>query len=149
MSNGWFIGKLATAAGLSVSAVRYYERGGLLTPAQRTASGYRFYTLETVERLRFIQQAKALGFRLEEIKEILRLRDTGQSPCECVRDMLAQKLRNLEQEMARLQQFRRTLHKALERARKLPKLPHEASALCPIIQLAPLDKGKSRRRKLQ
>ena len=132
-----FIGKVATAAGVSVPSVRYYERLGLLPPAQRTESGYRIYSEDALERLEFICQAQTLGFRLDEIKEIMRLRFTGQSPCNCVQRMLRQKLHDVEREVARLQQFRRDLRTTLERAKKLPRLPHKASALCPIIQSMP------------
>ena len=122
---------------MSVQTVRYYERLGLLPPADRTASGYRRYSRGTVERLRFIRQAQALGFRLEEIKEIVRLRYVGQSPCDCVRGLLQRKLDQLEREMAQLVRFRQQLRQTLKRSRKLPRLPHSASAICPIIQSEP------------
>ena len=137
MTTGFSIGKVATAAGVSVPSVRYYERLALLPPARRTESGYRIYAEDTVERLRFIRQAQALGFRLDEIKEIMRLRFAGQSPCDCVQKMLGQKLREVEREMTRLQKFRRVLRKTLVRANQLPRLPHKASTLCPIIQSIP------------
>jgi DNA-binding transcriptional MerR regulator len=71
------IGFAAKAAGVGIDTVRYYEREGLLSRAQRTASGYRLYSASDVERLRFIRQAKALGFTLEDIAELLRLQDGG------------------------------------------------------------------------
>ena len=129
-----FIGEVARAARVSVHTVRYYERLGLLPAAQRTEAGYRVYSAEAAERLRFIQQAQALGFSLGEIKEILRLRYTRQSPCECVRGLLARKLEEVEKRMGELHRFRRLLHRTLARSRTLPRLPHEASALCPIIE---------------
>jgi DNA-binding transcriptional MerR regulator len=125
---------VARTAGASVQAVRYYERLGLLPPARRTESGYRLYSPEVLERLGFIQQAQALGFRLEEICEILRMKYAGHSPCDCVRKLLEEKLDEIEREMARLQGFRRELHRTLERSKQLPRLSHRASAICPIIQ---------------
>ena len=71
------IGAAAKAAGVPIDTVRYYEREGLLSRAQRTASGYRLFGPADVERLRFIRQAKALGFTLEDITELLRLQDGG------------------------------------------------------------------------
>ncbi len=147
MSTRLFIGKVAHAAGLSVQAVRYYERLGLLPPAERTAGGYRAYRPEAVERLRFIRQAQAAGFRLEEIREILRMKFAGQSPCKCVRAMLQRKLEQVEREMAELARFRRELRETLKRSRKLPRLSHSASAICPMIESMPTvgNKGGKKR----
>lgn len=137
MSAGALIGQVARAAGVSVQTVRYYERRGLLPAAPRKASGYRVYPLETVERLRFIHRAQGAGFRLEEIKEVLRLKYAGQSPCNCVRRLLEGKLAQVEREMAELRRFRRELQQALKRSQKLPRLPHRASAICPILETLP------------
>ncbi len=144
MSNRPFIGEVAQTAGVSVQTVRYYEQLALLPPPQRTDSGYRVYGPETVERLRFIRQAQAAGFQLEEIKEILRLKYTGQSPCDCVRALLEQKLEQVEREMAELARFRRELRKTLKHSQKLPRLPHSASVICPIIQNRPFHPNKKK-----
>lgn len=68
------IGRLAKMAGVSIDTVRYYERRELLAPPPRTAANYRVYPAEDASRLRFIKKAKALGFSLGEIKELLSLR---------------------------------------------------------------------------
>ena len=62
------IGELAAATGLAPSAIRFYEQSGLLPAAQRAANGYRSYSVEAVERLRFIQLAQALGFTLDTLR---------------------------------------------------------------------------------
>ena len=62
------IGELASATGLAPSAIRFYEQSGLLPAAQRAANGYRSYSVEAVERLRFIQLAQALGFTLDTLR---------------------------------------------------------------------------------
>lgn len=67
------IGRLARAAGVGVETIRFYEREGLLPEPARTASGYRQYPLDTVDRLAFIRRAKHLGFSLGEIRELLAL----------------------------------------------------------------------------
>jgi len=67
------IGRLARAADVGVETIRFYEREGLLAPPARTASGYRLYSPKTAERLGFIRRAKALGFSLAEIRELLEL----------------------------------------------------------------------------
>ena len=71
--NGLTIGKLAKKAGLGIDTVRFYERQGLVAPPPRTESNYRIYSQNEVARFRFIKRAKALGFTLNEIKELLTL----------------------------------------------------------------------------
>ena len=70
------IGELARGAGVPIDTVRYYERNGLLAPAGRLESGYRRYGEAELGRLRFIRRAKALGFSLAEIGELLALSET-------------------------------------------------------------------------
>ena len=74
------VSKLAARASLTADTIRYYERAGLL-PASRTESGYRAYVDEAVEILRFIKGAQRIGLRLQEIKELLDIRDRGLCPC--------------------------------------------------------------------
>jgi len=67
------IGRAANAAGVSIDTIRFYERQGLLAIPQRSFSGYRNYSEDALDRLRFIGDAKRLGFTLREIKELLSL----------------------------------------------------------------------------
>lgn len=67
------IGEFARKTGVNIDTVRYYERHGLLPPPARLRSGYRIYGDADVQRLRFVRRAKALGFTLENIGELLSL----------------------------------------------------------------------------
>lgn len=67
------IGQLARQAGVPIDTVRYYERNGLLPAPPRRESGYRDYPAQDVAQLRFVRRAKALGFTLNEIRELLAL----------------------------------------------------------------------------
>jgi Hg(II)-responsive transcriptional regulator len=71
------IGQLASAAGVGIDTVRYYERSGLLAPAARSNSGYRKYGKEELDRLQFIRRAQHLGFSLAEISELLAISRRG------------------------------------------------------------------------
>lgn len=71
--NTYTIGQVAEHSGFSASALRYYEQQGLLEPVERTDAGYRHYDDTSVERLRFIARAKALGCTLEEIADLAAL----------------------------------------------------------------------------
>jgi len=105
------IGKVASGAGLSIDTVRYYEREGLLDKPARTASGYRHYQPDAVARLRFIRQAKDLGFSLSEIKELLALRVTPGKSCADVKARAETKIADVEQRMAQLGRMKRALVK--------------------------------------
>src|SRR3546814_4513303 len=69
------IGKLAKATGTKVETIRYYESVGLLAPPARTKSNYRAYSAQHLARLSFIRRARALGFSIEQVQELLKLAD--------------------------------------------------------------------------
>lgn len=98
------ISEAAAASGCHLETIRYYERIGLMPPPPRTASGYRAYRPEEVERLRFITRSRDLGFSLEEIASLLHLAENARLSCEEV-DQLAR--RHLHDITARLQDLRR------------------------------------------
>lgn len=79
------IGELAARLGLNTRTIRYYESIALLPEPERTASGYRTYDEADVERLAFIKSAQRLGLALDEIREVLALRERGVTPCGYVR----------------------------------------------------------------
>ena len=99
------IGRLAEAAGVNIDTVRFYEREGLLQPAPRSAGGYRLYGPEEAQRLRFIRRAKALGFSLEEIGELLRLTEDGHDRGR-VKAIAEHRVADLDQRIAELQRMR-------------------------------------------
>lgn len=80
------IGQLARQAGVPIDTVRYYERQQLLPTAARSAGGYRIFGEQDLRRLRFIRRAKALGFSLDEIGELLSLSDHPPQDMGSVRD---------------------------------------------------------------
>ncbi len=84
------IGELADQLGINTKTIRYYEEIGLVPRAPRTPSGYRDYREADVARLAFIKSAQRLGLSLEEVREILSLRERGEAPCAYVRDVIGQ-----------------------------------------------------------
>lgn len=106
---GLRIGDVAARAGLSAPTIRYYESVGLLAPAPRSATGYRHYSDTSVEELRFIKKAQALGFSLEEIGEILKLSRAGKTPCSHVLDLARRHLAAVDERIRQLSRFRATL----------------------------------------
>jgi len=110
------IGRAAETLGVPVSTLRYYEREGLVTPPERSSSGYRLYDQAAVERLAFIRSAQAVGFTLEDIRELLRLDED--SSCKDVQRLLNHRLAEVESKLADLKRVRNALSGALEQCRK-------------------------------
>jgi DNA-binding transcriptional MerR regulator len=96
------IGHLAAETGEGVKTLRYWTDLGLLEH-RRTASGYRTYTAESVERVQFIRSAQRVGFTLGEITRILRLRAEGHKPCVEVQEELHAHLQAVRQQLTQLQ----------------------------------------------
>ena len=122
------IGRLAAAADVGIDTVRFYERAGLLPKPQRTGSGYRSYGPEDVSRLQFIRRAKALGFALDEIAELLAL-SRGQGGREGVKALAQRRLRNLDARIGELTRMREVLGAYERRCSGTG-----AVAGCPIIE---------------
>jgi MerR family copper efflux transcriptional regulator len=130
------IGELSTKAGVSIQTVRFYERQRLLPDPGRTPSGYRHYTEAHLRQLRFIRQAKTLGFSLEEIGEVLRMRGRGQCPCDTVIALAEHHLENVGRQMRALESFRRGLSKALKQWKASGTRQLSADAFCVLIERA-------------
>ena len=121
------IGVVAHATATKVETVRYYERVGLLPPPARTGGNYRVYDAHHLDRLRFIRRGRALGFSLDEIRELLRLSDHRDQPCAEVDRIAQAHLDNVECKLADLTALRSTLRRLIEQCR------HGSVAECGII----------------
>jgi DNA-binding transcriptional MerR regulator len=109
------VSKLAARFGLTADTIRYYERAGLLPPPDRTESGYPAYEDHAVERLRFIKGAQRIGLRLQEIKELLDIRDRGLCPCGHTEDLLRRRVSEIDAEITGLQKTKADLLAFTER----------------------------------
>lgn len=105
------IGVLAERAGVGVETVRFYERQGLVRRPARPRMGYRAYPEEAVARIRFIRNAQAIGFALQEIKELLALRVTAGTSCAAVRSRATAKAADVKRRLADLERIRVALDK--------------------------------------
>ena len=105
------IGQVAREAGVGVETVRFYERQGLIEAPTRRASGYRQFDESVVDRLRFIREAKELGFTLGEVKELLSLKLDPSSSCAEVKGRAEAKIADIEEKTRTLQRMKRALAK--------------------------------------
>lgn len=128
---GLLIGNVAARTGLTAPTIRYYESIGLLPTPSRSTAGYRRYTDTTVEELRFVKKAQALGFSLDEIGEILTLSRAGRTPCSHVLDLARRHLNAVEDRIRQLARFRDQL--ANEIGKWDGDLQPTCQGLCQII----------------
>lgn len=107
------IGTIAKRAGVGVETVRFYERKGLIARPRRPLRGFRSYSPETVQRIRFVRQAQALGFTLREIKGLLSLRADPKTDCSDIRRRSQEKLADVIAKIRQLDEIRRSLEKLI------------------------------------
>lgn len=107
------VSKLGGLVGASADTLRYYERIGLLPAPDRTPSGYRVYGQDSIERMAFIKGAQRLGLRLEEIKELLAIKDGGVCPCGHTRSLLERRATQLDDEMEAMSRMRGEIDRML------------------------------------
>ncbi|TAM11819.1 MAG: heavy metal-responsive transcriptional regulator [Nevskiaceae bacterium] len=126
VSSSLKIGEVATRSGTSIDTIRYYERRCLLPAPARRPSGYRCYGPDAPRRLHFILRAKALGFTLEEIGELLGI--SAQHDVAAIRAAAARKLAGVDARLAELQRIRDALSTLVDHCPG-----HGPVADCPIL----------------
>jgi MerR family mercuric resistance operon transcriptional regulator len=124
------IGQVAKRAGVGVETIRFYEREGLIAePERRPSSGYRQYPPQAVRRVLFIRHAKDLGFTLKEIQELLQLRVDPNSTCADVRRRTRDKVADIEERIASLEQMKAALNRLAKKCRG-----RGPTTECPILE---------------
>ncbi|MCH7677989.1 heavy metal-responsive transcriptional regulator [candidate division KSB1 bacterium] len=121
-------GELAKLCGVNIEALRYYEKRGLIDPPERSDAGYRLYTSEDAAKIRFIRNAQKLGFTLNEIMELLKLRVHKNENCGPVLQKAQKKLDEVERKIKGLKSMKKVLNQLIHQC--------EESALtsaCPIL----------------
>jgi MerR family transcriptional regulator, copper efflux regulator len=122
------IGDVARKSGVSVEAMRYYEREGLITAPGRDVNGYRCFEVDAIRQVRFIKRAQEVGFTLKDIKELLSLRTDPAASCCDVRDRATDKVINIDQKIATLTNMRSVLAAWIEECRGAGPVSE-----CPIL----------------
>lgn len=125
------IGIVAKKIGVSVDAIRFYERNGLLPRPSRTEGGFRRYGENEVETLAFVRRVQGLGFKLSEIRGLLRLRGNRLQPCAPVQRRLQEKLTDVQRKLSDMHKLERELRLALRTCNK--ELRRQDSH-CPILR---------------
>lgn len=135
--DGLTIGKLAKETGLGIETVRFYERQGLITPPPRTEANYRVYPTGEVARLRFIKRAKALGFTLNEIKELMSLQHDPHSTKTDIKKRTLTKIENITHKIHDLTRIKASLEHLASECNG-----HGPLAGCPILAALNYSEGE-------
>ncbi len=129
------IGQAARLTGLSVDTIRFYEKQRLLRRPPRTEGGYRLFSLQDIETLRFIRQLQQLGFSLAEIREVLVLRSDQAPACVHLRELLEEKLEAVRTKMEELRRLESVLKAALGKCRRqLRQRDSSHRGPCPVLE---------------
>src|SRR5689334_4537981 len=131
-------GQVAASAGVNIQTLRYYERRGLLEEPDRRQSGYREYPRETVRLVRFIKRAQELGFTLDEIDDLLKLRGDRTSHCSEVRETARTKIEDIDHKIGALRAMKKALSQLVATCVK-----DGSDRRCPLLEA--LDEREPRR----
>lgn len=131
------VSELARLAGVTAETVRHYTREGLLHPERDPENGYQLFGQAELERLRFIQRARTLGFGVAEIRDILAHADHGDSPCPLVRDLLASRLPEIRARIQELEALASRMEQALDAWAEMPDGTPDGHSLCRLIESFP------------
>lgn len=128
------IGELAHSVGVEAPTIRYYESVGVLPEPNRTPAGYRAYEAADAKRLRFVTLARSLGLALDDIREILGLRDRGEAPCGYVRELLDRQVAATEERIGQLEELAGELRRLRGLAQALPDISSNDPCVCHILE---------------
>lgn len=139
------IGQAAEAAGLEATAIRFYEKEGVLPGPERTESGYRDYTEKDIELLRFVRRARSLEFPLDDIREIVELRRSGQAPCGVVRNAMTREANRIDERIRELQALRRELDHLQRVASQVADDWPRGDCVCHVVEPQTSDRTEKQR----
>ncbi len=122
------IGELSTASSTPVETIRYYERQGLLPSPGRTEGNFRIYEAPHLEQLQFIRHCRGLDMSLDEIRVLLRFRDSPEEDCAGVNALLDAHIGHVARRIKELRALEKQLHELRQRCAKV-----QAADQCGIL----------------
>jgi DNA-binding transcriptional MerR regulator len=128
------IGDVANQTGLSVDTIRFYERERLLHAAARSNGGFRLFSKSDVDDLAFIRNAQELGFSLQEIRDLVGLKNTRHPDCNQVEQLLTHKIASVRAKIAALRKLERELQRTMTQCRSnLRHATSDKAENCPAL----------------
>ncbi len=128
------IGLVARDLGINPKTIRYYEEINLIPQAQRTEMGYRIYAQADIDRIAFILRARELDFSLDDIGEILALREDGEAPCLYVTELVQKQLAIIDSKITALKQLRNELIDVQQQAQIISVDVMDKECVCHLIE---------------
>jgi len=128
------VSQLAKQLSISADTVRHYVRSGLINPERDPDNGYKRFHSEDIKRLRFILQAKSLGFSLADIHTILDQASHGESPCPQVRTIMEVRLEETTAKIAAMQATYQQMQEAMQRWQTQPDCTPTGEHICHLIE---------------
>lgn len=128
------VSELAELCGVTPETVRYYVRVGLLHPHHHPDNNYKLFKADDARKLRFIKQAKLLGYTLSEIKQILHHSMDGDSPCPLVRDFIQSRIEANRIKLVKLNALQRRMEAALKEWENKPDGLPDGNSICHLIE---------------
>lgn len=125
---------LAKRTGIPIFTVRYYTRIGLLKPSRDLRNGYKLYKQSDKERLKFINNAKNLGFTLTEIEQILSHAEDGDTPCPMVREIVERRIRENREAIREMKRLQKRLEQAAEMWSGMEDAEPDGHSVCQLIE---------------
>jgi len=125
--------ELARATGVSVHTIRYYQRIGLLTPAKDALNGYHQFSVADGQAVRFIKRAQSVGLTLDEVAVIFERANHRQTPCPEVREMVRNRLAEVEYRLLEWTELRNRIRHALSVWRMMPDGTPDGHEVCRLI----------------
>jgi len=128
------VSELSKITQTTVDAVRHYVRIGLLSPSRNPSNGYKLFNENDIKKIRFIRNAKGLGFTLSDIRIIFEHSSGGQSPCPTVRDIILQRIDENRTRLVELNALQQRMDGALEQWKSMPDGEPDGEAICHLIE---------------
>ena len=127
------VGQLARKLAITTDRVRFYTRKGLVVPKKNIENGYRVYSSEDEIRLRFIVNARHLGFSIKDISMILLQADEADTACDLVRELIEQRLEQTEIQYQQSKALREKMIAAISQWSTLPNKNSSKQVICHLI----------------
>lgn len=128
------VSDVSKSSNVTADTVRHYVRIGLLKPKRNKSNGYKLFEVDDINKIKFICQAKRLGFTLSDISKILNHSHKGESPCPSVRKIIQHRIKENKIKLAELVRLQQRMELALQKWEEMPDGEPDGHAICHLIE---------------
>jgi len=128
------VSKISKSTSVTADTIRHYVRIGLLNPKRNQRNGYKLFKVDDINRVKFISQAKHLGFSLNDISKILNHSHNGESPCPAVREIIQHRIEENKIKLVELVKLQHRMEEALQKWKEMPDGEPDGRAICHLIE---------------